>query len=177
MAKDWSDNSAPYVQPRHGQTDAWTTEAARQGRRGTQQIREVDEVPAPDVVATALRLQPGELVVVRRRLVLLDEQPYELADSYYPVTIARGTALAEPHKVPGGAVTLLAELGYQPHRLEEDVYARPATTDERGLLRLDDNEWVLTLTRLSRTRDAIPVEVTVMTMVARDRHLQYDLPA
>ncbi|MEV0149148.1 MULTISPECIES: UTRA domain-containing protein [unclassified Nonomuraea] len=177
MAEEWSDKSVSYVQPRPRQTDAWTAETAQQGRRGTQQIREVAEVPAPDVIASALNLPSGEPVVVRRRLVLLDEQPYELADSYYPVTIARGTALVEPRKIPGGAVTLLADLGRLPHRIEEDVYTRPATADERDVLHLDEHEWVLVLTRLSRTHDGTPVEVSVMTMVARGRHLRYELPA
>src|SRR5437867_3785016 len=96
--------SAPYVASGSARAgDAWATEAAAAGRRGTQTIAWAREVPAAAHVATALDLPEGSPVVTRRRVVLLDDQPVELADSYYPPSIAAGTALAEPTKIRGGA--------------------------------------------------------------------------
>ncbi|XVS29485.1 GntR family transcriptional regulator [Microbispora siamensis] len=171
----WASVSTPYIQPhRAGQADAWATEAAEHGHTGTHQLREVREQPAPPDVAERLQLTPGEQVVVRRRIVLLDDQPVELADSYYPAAIARGTRLAEPRKVAGGAVALLAELGYEPRHAEEDVYARPASVDERQALGLDEHSWVLVLTRTLRADNGKPVEVSVMKMNPQGRYLRYE---
>ncbi|MDP4507016.1 UTRA domain-containing protein [Nonomuraea turcica] len=138
-------------------------------------MREVVEIRPPADIAAALLLADGDTAVVRRRVVLLDEQPVELADSYYPASIARGTRLSDPRKVPGGAITLLASLGYQPVHVEEDVTARPASVEEQRLLQLPNDDWVLVLTRRSRAEDGTPIEVIQMTMVAHGRHLRYTL--
>jgi GntR family transcriptional regulator len=81
----------PYLTPREkGQGDAWSADAAAQGRRGSQRIAHAGEVPAPTEVARLLGVPEREPVVVRRRLILLDDEPNELTDTYYPVGIARG---------------------------------------------------------------------------------------
>ncbi|GAA2272394.1 hypothetical protein GCM10010149_12840 [Nonomuraea roseoviolacea subsp. roseoviolacea] len=172
----WVSVSAPYVRPRHpGEPDAWEQEAAQHGKRGTHHLQAVEEVRPPVQIARALALAADQTAFVRRRLVLADDQPTELADSYYPATIARGTRLAEMRKIPGGAPTLLAQLGYHPHSAEEAVQARPATEKERELLRLRPEDWVLVLSRILRTGDGTPVEVSVMTMVAHGRELRYQM--
>ncbi|MEZ7127555.1 GntR family transcriptional regulator [Nonomuraea sp. AD125B] len=168
--------TAPYLRPRRpGDPDAWTAEAEAHGRAGTNQLRGVEEIRPPQAVADALRLGPEDTAIVRRRLVLLDGRPTELADSYYPVGIAGGTRLAESRKIPGGAVTLLAELGYRPHKVEERVTARPSTEPEQAVLGLRPQDWVLVLTRVSRTSAGTPYEVSVMTMVADGRELRYEM--
>ena len=172
----WTDVSAPYLSPRgQGQADAWTEEAARQNRTGSQQLREVAEVVPPADVAEALRLASGERAVVRRRTMHLDGRSFELTDSYYPLSIAAGTPLAEPRKVRGGAPTVLAELGKRPHRVREDVSTRPAADQERELLELVDGQWVLILFRTTTAEDGTPIEVSVMTMVPTNRRLTYEL--
>ncbi|MEV4890245.1 UTRA domain-containing protein [Nonomuraea sp. NPDC055795] len=172
----WMSASAPYTRPRpEGDRDAWTEEAARRGHTGTNQLREVAEVRPPSTVAEFFDLRPGDVAVVRRRLVLLDGRPSELADSYYPAALARGTRLAEPRKIPGGAITLLAQLGHHPGDVEERVRARPATEDEQHELGIGENQWVLILTRLLRSTEGVPAEATVMTMIADDRELRYKM--
>jgi DNA-binding GntR family transcriptional regulator len=172
----WVSVSTPYLMPRReGQVDAWTEDAAGQGGTGAQRLREAAEVVPPPDVTAALKIPAGEVAIVRRRIMLLDGQPVELTDSYYPAAIARGTGLAEPRKIPGGATTLLTELGYRPHDAEEDVSARAPSADERRLLALEHDEWVLVLSRLVRDSSGLPVEVSVMTMIARNRHLRYRL--
>ncbi|MFI7644295.1 GntR family transcriptional regulator [Nonomuraea sp. NPDC049400] len=172
----WTSTSSPYVRPRRsGEREAWVEEAAAQGRVGSNLLREVAEVQPPAEVAEALRLAEGESAVVRRRVVLLDGEPVELADSFYPPAIARDTPLAEQGKVRGGAVTLLANLGFHTRRVVETVGARPATEQERGLLHLGPHEWVLILTRVTLAEDEAPIEVTVMTMIATGRELRYEV--
>ncbi|WBB78161.1 UTRA domain-containing protein [Micromonospora sp. WMMD882] len=170
--RGWLSVSLPYVTS--AASDAWQAEAAAGGGVGSQRLLEVAEVAAPAEVAAAFGVERGTVVVVRRRLMLLDDRPVELTDSYYPLAIARGTALATPQKIRGGAVTLLAELGYRPGRTVEDVYARAPTAEEREALALGGHRWVLGLTRLITTEDGTPVEVSVMIMVADGRRLRYE---
>jgi GntR family transcriptional regulator len=172
-AGPWTSVSMPYVSGHRG--DAWGAEAAEHGGKGTQKLLSVDEMAAPTTVAGMLGLDPGQPVVVRRRLMLFNDHPVELVDSYYPATIAQGTRLADPRKIPGGAVAFLAELGHPPRRVREDVSARLATPDERTALRLDAPSCVLLLSRTLFTEHDLPIEASVMTMVAEGRRLRYEL--
>ena len=175
-SSEWVSVSTPYLRPRSpGEPDAWAEETAQQGRTGGQRLREVAEMVPPSSVAQDLNSPAGEMVVVRRRVMLLDEHPIELIDSYYPAHIARGTLLAEPRKILGGAITLLAELGYRPHRVQEDVSARAPNAEERQLLALRHEEWVLVLSHLVMADSGLPIEASVMTMTAQGRHLRYQL--
>lgn len=170
---DWASTSTPYVTTREGDRgDVWAEDAAQHGGVGTQRLVEVAEVPADRRVATLLGLMEGEPVVARRRVMLLDKQPVELTDSYYPTAIARGTGLAEQRKIKGGAVTLLAELGHRIDQVREDVSARLATDEERDQLALGDGP-LLVLVRQSLS-GGVPVEVSIMRM-APGRHLRYEL--
>lgn len=169
----WTSVSMPYVSGQHG--DAWSAEAAEHGGTGTQKLLSVDEMAAPAAVAHMLGLAPDEPVIVRRRLMLFDDHPVELTDSYYPAAIARGTRLAEARKIPGGAVAFLAALGHPPRRISEDVSARVATPDERATLQLGESSCVLVLARTLCTDNDLPVEASIMTMTADGRRLRYEL--
>jgi DNA-binding GntR family transcriptional regulator len=163
----------PYVSGHRG--DAWGAEAATHGGTGTQKLLSVDELRASSTVADMLGVEPGEPVIVRRRLMFFDDRTVELVDSYYPATIAQGTRLADPRKIPGGAVALLADLGHPPRLVREDVSARLATFSERTALQLDDPACVLLLSRTLFTDNDLPVETSVMTMTAEGRRLRYEL--
>lgn len=166
----------PYLTPRDkGQGDAWGADAAARGRRGTQRIVHAGEVPAPAEVARLFGLPEGEPVVVRRRVILLDDQPNELTDSYYPAGIARGTPLAGTAKIPGGAVTLLAELGHVGAVVREDVVAGMPDEEERAALHTAPDEPVLRLTRLTLDRDDRPIQVDRMVMPALRQQLRYEI--
>ncbi|MFC4036377.1 GntR family transcriptional regulator [Streptomyces polygonati] len=176
MTSDWVSTSAPYVSPRRqGQGDAWSEEAAAQGRKGTQRIIRAGEIAPPEEVAALLGLDDDETSVVRRRIMYLDGEPTELADSYYPLSLAGGTPLADPAKIRGGAVTLLASLGHSPHRVREDVRARMPYPAEKAELALGDGEPVLCLTRLVLDAAAVPFQVDVSVFPAARQRLRYEM--
>ncbi|MGX1132034.1 GntR family transcriptional regulator [Streptomyces glaucescens] len=172
----WVSTSMPYLTPREqGQGDAWGADAAAQGRRGTQRILHAGEVPAPAEVARLFGIQEGEPVVVRRRLILLDDEPNELTDTYYPVDIARGTALSGTARIKGGAVTLLRQLGHVGTLVREDVTAGIPSEEEKNALRTNQGEPVLRLTRLTLDRDDRPIQVDRMVMPAQRQRLHYEI--
>ncbi|WEH17244.1 UTRA domain-containing protein [Streptomyces sp. VNUA24] len=172
----WVSTSMPYLTPREqARGDAWGADAAARGRRGTQRILHAGEVAAPAEVALLLGQAEGEPVVVRRRLILLDDHPHELTDTYYPVGIARGSALAGTAKIPGGAVTLLARLGHVGALVREDVTADQPDDEERATLRTAPDEPVLRLTRVTLDRDGRPIQVDRMVMPARSQRLRYEI--
>ncbi|MGV9508282.1 GntR family transcriptional regulator [Streptomyces tendae] len=175
-ASSWVSTSLPYLTPQEkGDGDAWAAEAEAQGRRGTQRILHAGEVPAPAEVARLLGVDKGEPVVVRRRLILLDEMPNELTDTYYPLAIAQGTALARTAKIRGGAVTLLAELGHIGVLVREDVTAKMPDEEERRTLEAAPDEPVLRLVRVTLDREGHPIQVDRMVMPALRQRLRYEI--
>jgi DNA-binding GntR family transcriptional regulator len=175
ISNEWTSTSMPYVAPLAGGAEAWATEAASHGQRGTQTLAHAGEVAAPQRIAEALGIEGGDTVVVRRRVILADGAPVELADSYYPASIASGTPLAEPHKIKGGAVRLVAELGYATARVREDVTARMPSEGERAMLQMPTGEPVVVLERLSSTADGQPIQADIMITPASLRRLRYEL--
>lgn len=93
----------------------FNAEARAQGQKVHQEIREVVEVPAPDAIAERFRLAPGAPMVVRRLLFVADAEgpgagtPLQLCDGYYDASVARGTRLAEPRLIKGGANALIED--------------------------------------------------------------------
>lgn len=172
----WVSTSAPYLHSRAPDTgDAWAEEAAQQEARGTQRLITAGPTQPPAAVGRALNLRDGELAIVRRRVIYLDAKPTELADTYYPACIADGTPLAQPKKIPGGAVTLMAQLGHNASRVREDITARMPSDAEHAALELENQEPVIVLTRLTLDSGGRPIQVDVMTMPAAQRLLRYEL--
>ncbi|MFE9885419.1 GntR family transcriptional regulator [Streptomyces scopuliridis] len=175
-ADEWVSTSMPYLTPQGaGRPDAWGAELAARGRRGGQRIVSAGEIPAVDEVAGLLGISVGDAVVVRRRVMYLENQPCELTDTYYPASIARGTRLAGTAKIPGGAVTLLAELGHIGVRVREDVTARMPGREEGEALGIEQGEPVLCLTRVTLDREDRPIQVDRMTMPAHRQRLRYEI--
>lgn len=170
--------SASYVTQIGNQPRAsWRSEAERLGMRGSQTLTHVGDVAADENVAAILGIEPGSTVTVRRRVMLLDDVPVQLADSYYPADLAHETPLAEPTKLPGGTVAALESLGLELGDFEERVTARGATPEEREALHLDDGVPVLVILRTTYTTDGRPVEVSPAVLAADRHQLIYRLPA
>jgi GntR family transcriptional regulator len=89
---------------------------------------EVERAVPPARVARALGLPEGEPnVIVRKRRMYANDVPVQLAPSYIPLTIAEGTAIAQPDSGPGGIISRFAELGYAQVRITETVRVRRPT--------------------------------------------------
>ncbi|MBT2413346.1 GntR family transcriptional regulator [Streptomyces sp. ISL-12] len=155
----------------------WLTEAAKHGTHARSALREVAEVIPPADVRAAFGLPADGTALLRAQLLLIDDEPAELAHCYYPLDIARGTALMERRRIKGGATALLTEVGHPPRHSVDRVSARIPTQEQYQALRLTSSTPVLRTLRVVHSDGEAPVEVTVMVKAGHLYELQYEFDA
>lgn len=128
-------------------------------------LLEVTETPAPAEIADRFGTEPGEPVVVRRRLIKLDDIPAGLIESYYPADIARDTPLAEARHYDSGTIRPLLNLA----SYDETVFATMPTPDQRQQMYIAEGVPLLGRWRVSYDTENRPVQVT-HHLVAADRY-------
>ncbi|RZD64705.1 GntR family transcriptional regulator [Streptomyces albidoflavus] len=156
-----------------GTPSRWLAETDDEAPPARSELLDVAECLPPADVRAVLGAGEPDLAVRRRQLLLLGEEPAELVTSYYPATLARGTALTVRRKIRGGASAVLAELGVPPHRCVDRVTARVPTQEEHRLLRLPTGLPVLRTLRVAFSADGTPVEATVMVKAGHLYELEY----
>jgi GntR family transcriptional regulator len=155
---------------------AFAAEAEREGRSWRAEVLYLGEVPSPPLVAAHLGIDEAQPVFVRKRRMWIEDYPMSLADSYFPLDIARGTAITQENTGPGGVYARIEEQGLQLTRYEEELKARMPTPDETRSLNLASGIPVLDLIRVAYIGDRA-VEVLV-SVVAADKHVfHYAFPA
>jgi GntR family transcriptional regulator len=138
----------------------------------------VNEVPAPDFVAAALGVKAGRKVLSRARRFLVDDRPVQLATSYLPLTLVRGTPITYTDPGPGGVYARLADLGRAPARFVERVIARAPRPDEREALALPrTGGLVFEVTRQALDDAGHCVEVNRIVLDAAAYELEYAFDA
>ncbi|MGW5333561.1 GntR family transcriptional regulator [Streptomyces bauhiniae] len=169
---------ASYMAPApSGEPYRWLTEAAKLGARPDSSLLDVRETYAPADVAAALRIARDETVLLREQILTLDDEPVELVKSYYPMAIARGTAITERRKIRGGTPALLAGLGFPPRISVDRVSARVPTQEQYRALSLPSDLPVLRTLRVVFTDEERPIEATVMVKAGHLYELQYEFTA
>ena len=166
---------ASYMAPATpGEPYRWISEAASRQTRGSSRLLDVAEVRPPADVAEALRLPEDGTALLRTQVLLMDDEPVELVKSYYPLELARGTAMMERRKIKGGTPALLAELGYPPRLSVDKVSARVPTQEQYTVLGLPGNLPVLRTLRVVYSDGERPIEATVMAKAGHLYELQYE---
>ncbi|RJL26594.1 GntR family transcriptional regulator [Bailinhaonella thermotolerans] len=154
--------------------EAFLTAVEGEGRRLSQQI-EVHIVVPPEEVASRLRLNEGDSAMVRRRLRLVDGQPYNTADSYFPLDIVRDSAIAHPPDIMQGANRVLEALGHPQKRFVDDIWARMPTPEESQRLQLEPGTPVVVFVRTGYDPHDVPVRVAVSVLPADKHTIRYEL--
>jgi len=156
--------------------DPWSTEVRRQGRRPHETV-ELGIVVPPTRIAELLNLTPErDFAVLRKRIRFVDDRPYQLADSYFPEHLIRGTPLMEPRSVqiPGG---VLAAIGHPQARYKDEISVRMPTRSESDRLDLPTATPVAEVVRTGYSADGTPLRVMV-SIAPGDRHiLVYEVDA
>lgn len=122
-------------QPESPEMDHFMSSRVAEGRKPSQTI-DVAIVDPPREIRERLNLTDGELAVVRRRVRSLDDEPYNVNDSYFPLSLAQGSEIMSPADIARGANRVMAELGYEQVRALDEVYVRMPTPEEVGRLAL-----------------------------------------
>jgi len=113
-------------------------EAQEQGLKAEQDFLGSEVVQPPVEVSDRLGLGPSDQTLVRRHLLLIDGKPVQIADSYFPLSIAQGTAIERPEKMGRGVhAELQLGLGYKLDHFTEELTFRMPTPDEARRLALN----------------------------------------
>lgn len=153
--------------------DAWVQDIQEQGRTPTQEIS-VSIENASSGIAQRLELESGELVLVRRRLRFVDEQPWSTEDSYYPHELVKDTPIAEPADIPEGVIAYMASIGHKQIRYVDDVTAVMPNPKQAAELAVEAGIPLLVRTRVGYA-EAGPVRVTITAMPTDRNVLRYEL--
>lgn len=104
----------------------------------TTRILAIEATPCPADVASLLGVRPGDEVIRRSRLNLVNGKPVAMGHSYYPPEVSDITPeLRTPISIPSGSRELAAErMGSKQQDVFTSVTARLANDRERELLQL-----------------------------------------
>lgn len=155
---------------------AFIAEAEGVGAPSVDEIQ-VGQESASAEVREALQLSARSRVISRHRRYLMDGQPVELASSYIPASIAKGTPIEQVDTGPGGVYARLEEAGHTLAEFTEEVGARMPTPEERRRLRLPAGTPVLTVRRVAFDTGGRRVELTDTVKAAPSYVLEYRFPA
>jgi GntR family transcriptional regulator len=133
--------------------------------------------PAPRDVAAVLGVAPGEDVLIRDRIMgdATAGRPMQLATSFLPAAIARGTQLAERDTGPGGIYDLLEDMGHHPLAWEETVGARMPTPAEAERLAVPKGIPLLRIVRTTTNPSGTVLEVNDTRMSADAFEIGYTI--
>lgn len=126
---------------------AYVAEMERERRRPEVEVIEVARVKVPAEFAELMGLEAGAEVVRRHRRYLASGEPLELATSYIPWSLAKGTAIAKRDTGPGGIYARLEEAGHAIEAFEEQITARMPMPEERIQLQIPEGVPVLRVVR------------------------------
>lgn len=134
--------------------------------------------PCPHDIAHLLQLTPGAEVLIRDRIMGDPDTGHasQLATSYLPAGLTRGTVLAQADTGPGGIYDRLEETGHAPLRWTEAITARMPTSAEAATLQLTTGTPLLRIIRttLSGTTGQ-PLEVNDTRLDAEHFEVGYPI--
>lgn len=157
-------------------TTILAAESKAQDIKATRVIRDLAEVRPPEAVVDRLKTEPNERVWARRRTVFLDGRPSQLADSYYPLEVADGTALQEEETGPGGDFARLDDAGHTPSRIREEWTTRMPTGPESSALQLPEGTPVVDFIRTMFDQNYRPIEVMLSVIAGDTVSFCYEFP-
>ena len=124
---------------------------------GDRQMLYIGLEPASEHVAATLRVDPGQDVVARRKLMFANGVPVRIATSFFRADLFADTRMSEPEFVRPSLQAAIEDLGYTFGRAEESLIARRPTLFERETLQLEPDEWIVQILRTSYSTEGTPV--------------------
>jgi GntR family transcriptional regulator len=157
-----------------GEDTVYLAEVKASGRRPDSTPPRVEIQQATRAVARALHLDEGAQVVSRHQQRSLDDTPWSLQTTFYPMSLVQrgATRLILPGDIDGGAIAYLAnecdlkQVGYR-----DTISVRPPDENEAWFFRLpaDGRISVFEIHRLGFDKDGGRIRLTV-TVYPADRN-------
>lgn len=173
--------SARPVGPGGGEGHAWRFDAGVQGRRPdpTSAVK-VEVEPATAEVARYLQVPPGTQVVLRTQWHHIDERPWAIQTSYYPLEFTEKGALRLLHAVDiaEGTVEYMKEtLGFQQVGYHDEIAVRIPSSEEIRFFSLPERANVLVYETFRTAYDTsgLPFRLTVTVWPADRNRLHYNV--
>jgi GntR family transcriptional regulator len=159
-----------------GSTDpegaAYLSEVKERHRHATVTVPKVEiQTPSPEV-RRRLRVAPGTQVVSRHQMRYIDDIPWSLQTSFYPMDyITRGaTRLLMAEDITDGAVRYLADsIDVRQTGYRDWITARVPDSNEQGFFGVSHDASVFEIFRTAFDQTGLPMRVTV-TVFPADRN-------
>jgi GntR family transcriptional regulator len=119
----------------------------------------VEQVTASASVAEKLEIRRGDPVVIRRTLQHIEDVPWLMINSYFPMDLASGTALEQATYIEEGSIKLLADLGYAQVGFVDEIGARMPDASEYDFFRLSSGTPVIVVNRTAYNEER-PIGLT-----------------
>jgi GntR family transcriptional regulator len=120
---------------------------------------QVETASAAGSVAERLRIAEGEPIVIRRSQRFIAGVPWLLIFSYFPMDLARGTALEQAGTIEQGSIKLLGELGHPQVGFTDEIGARMPYAREFDFFQLLSGIPVIVVNRIAYSEDR-PIRLT-----------------
>jgi GntR family transcriptional regulator len=140
------------------------------GRTPRVEIINIGKVDASEDISKLLSLRKSDALLERSRKYFADDTPMQIARTYIPWRIAKGTQMVEQDTGAGGLYARLEDAGHKVARYVEEVTSRPALADEAASLRLPAGIPVLVIHRVAYDQEEQAVEYSEIVM-ASDRYV------
>ncbi|WP_189062039.1 GntR family transcriptional regulator [Longimycelium tulufanense] len=155
--------------------DIWMTDVMETGRRPAIALSVYMAQPSPEV-AELLKIADDETVAVRRRLRMVDDQPYAISVAHFPTwALKKVPELAHPVDLQPGPAALLTKVGHEPDRIVDRIRLRMPTPEERDTLRLPPGVPVAEHIRTPYDRNGNAIRVTVTVLPGDRWTLEYEV--
>jgi GntR family transcriptional regulator len=154
----------------------FVSQGREQGRGAEARLIGVVTTSASPAVAEHLALSPGAPVVIRRYLLLLDGDPFELSESHFPGHLANGTVIASTENVSPAAIDrdLRERHGLEAARYLDELTVRMPLPDEVKTLRLLPGTPLTSVLRTYFDPSGNPYEVARYTLPGDRTTLVYE---
>ena len=146
------------------------SESSEQPGAATRKLLFAGLSPAPAAVEGRMGVSEGSDLLIRRRLMLVDDVPLRVATSYFLPEAREAEELAGDTFLAAGLQELFQRHGRIFGRAEETLVARMPSDDEANLLQIPLDEPVVEIVRTSFDDNGEPVH-TLQTICAASRHV------
>ncbi|MCQ6245260.1 GntR family transcriptional regulator [Streptomyces malaysiensis] len=158
--------------PQNG--DAYSTDVTNAGRRPHQTFR-VETLPAPEEIATWLKVEAGSKAVLRFCHRYVDDVPWSTQATYYPGwLVEQAPRLAEPGDIAEGTTRYLADHGISQIGYFDEIATRMPTPEEARLLEIGAGVPVMLWTRTGYS-DEKPIRCTITTFRGDLNRMNYEI--